>query len=229
MLKGKYKIIAKRMWNRETVVACSKTVQESIQKISLNKPVLIYNPITTLDNAFRTSERRQNHESPTLVAVGRLSPEKNYLFLIEALEILPVAFKLEIYGFGRDPKLEDVILSKKLQNRISLKGHVLHSDLMRKYSGFSCFVMTSDYEGMPSVVIEAASCGIPVVGRKSPGLLEAIELVGGFTPDSDDPLSFARAVETAVLSGKNKRDFSEIKHLFNLDVTGHEYCRLFSD
>jgi glycosyltransferase involved in cell wall biosynthesis len=100
-----------------------------------------------------------------VIAVGRLSPQKGYDMLIDAwskvCQIYP-DWKLEIYGDG---ELKDV-LSKKISdswmdNCVKLCGVV--SDIQDKYLESSIFVLSSLYEGLPMAMIEAMTCGLPIV------------------------------------------------------------------
>jgi glycosyltransferase involved in cell wall biosynthesis len=136
------------------------TKEDEKQWLMYSKNVLrIPNP--AVFNPLSTSKLNNKN----VIAVGRLSPQKGYDMLIDAwskvCQIYP-DWKLEIYGDG---ELKDV-LSKKISdswmdNCVKLCGVV--SDIQDKYLESSIFVLSSLYEGLPMAMIEAMTCGLPIV------------------------------------------------------------------
>jgi glycosyltransferase involved in cell wall biosynthesis len=99
------------------------------------------------------------------IAVGRLSPQKGYDMLIDAwskvFQIYP-DWKLEIYGDGELKELlSKTISDSRMENCVELCGVV--SDIQDKYLESSIFVLSSLYEGLPMAMIEAMTCGLPIV------------------------------------------------------------------
>lgn len=105
-----------------------------------------------------------------IVTVGRLSSEKNQALLISAFsEIAPryPAYTLKIYGVG---PLENV-LSKQiaelgLTNRVFLMGN--KKRVMFEVAQSDIFVLPSNFEGFPNVLIEAMASGMPVISSDFP-------------------------------------------------------------
>ena len=101
----------------------------------------------------------------TFVTVGRLSPEKNHARLIRAFAQVHgnnPATQLLIVGDG--PLAADL---RKLADSLRLGGSVLllgHADNPHSLmAAATCFVLSSDYEGQPMVLLEAQIVGIPIV------------------------------------------------------------------
>ncbi len=134
----------------------------SIQK----KGIVLQNPLDTrrIPNAFK------GNRSKEIVAVGRLTEQKNFKLLIEAFSEFyknNPDYRLIIYGEGKlRDKLEN--LSQKLlpEGRCLLPGK--SKDVLRKINDASMFVLSSDYEGMPNVLIEAMAMGMPVISTDCP-------------------------------------------------------------
>ena len=132
-----------------------------------------------------------------LLAVGRLKAQKNYPLLLEALSHLLQRrdAHLVILGTGPDKEeIEHLILSAGLVDHVSLFGHV--DDPMPYYSCADLFVLSSDYEGFGNVIVEAMSCGTPVVSTDCPsGPSEILEggALGRLVPVGD-----ASALATAM-------------------------------
>jgi glycosyltransferase involved in cell wall biosynthesis len=101
--------------------------------------------------------------------VGRLTEAKDFGTLIKAFaEVLKVKdCRLVILGEGEKRReLESLIESLNLVNKISMPGFV---DNPYKYMRqASVFVLSSKWEGLPNVLIEAMACGTPLVATDCP-------------------------------------------------------------
>jgi glycosyltransferase involved in cell wall biosynthesis len=103
---------------------------------------------------------------PRVVAVGRLSPEKNYLALLDALEqLLPAHPGTQAWILGEGPMrplLESrVRASPVLAGQVHLPGFV--TDVDRHLQGAAVYVSLSKFEGSPNSVAEAVAQGCPLV------------------------------------------------------------------
>ena len=101
----------------------------------------------------------------SMIAVGRLSYQKGYERLIEAwrkvAEIHP-DWTLNIYGDGElKVELQQLISDANLSSVIKL--HSPSHDIMNEYLKNSALVLSSRYEGMPMVLLEAMSAGLPLI------------------------------------------------------------------
>ncbi len=113
--------------------------------------------------------------APHYLAVGRLAPQKNFPLLLRAFARLedPSA-RLTILGEGPERgKLERLARELGLADRLTMPGHV--ADPLPYLAGASAYVLSSDYEGVPAVVIEALAAGLPLAATRCsvsmPGLL----------------------------------------------------------
>ena len=128
------------------------------------KVSVIPNPTT-----FR-SETVALLNSRKIVAVGRLTAQKNFSSLIRTFRIVVKShpdWNLEIYGDGYErTMLQNLIEELHLENNVRLCGST--SQVQKKMVEASCFVLSSIYEGLPLVMLEAMSCGLPVVSYDCP-------------------------------------------------------------
>ncbi len=99
-----------------------------------------------------------------------MSYPKNYKSLINVWKIVTDKHSdwlLEIWGAGEEYKtLNQRIISLGLQNNIFLKGYT--NDVSLKLAESSLFILSSIFEGFGLVIIEAMSCGVPVVSYACP-------------------------------------------------------------
>lgn len=125
----------------------------------------IYNAVD-IDNARVSGLGRKR-----FIAVGRLSAEKNFEDAVRIWQKVSVRhpdWRLDIYGAGRQMKhLEEFIIGKGMSDYISLCGN--SPKILEEFAESSGMLLTSNYEGMGLVVIEAGSCGVPAVAYRCPG------------------------------------------------------------
>lgn len=124
------------------------------------------NPISFSENAQSVSSL----ENKKIIAAGRLVEQKNFSSLIRAFRRVVDRFpdwKLEIYGDGGEYMLlNNLIQALQLDNNVRLCGRV--SNVQEKMLESSVFVLSSNYEGLPLVLLEAMSCGLPAVSYDCP-------------------------------------------------------------
>lgn len=109
-------------------------------------------------------------DSKTIIAAGRLVPQKGFDLLIEAFKIVNQQYpdwKLKIFGDGREKNnLQDLITKYKLYNHVILMGSTQHIDI--ELSKASIYALSSRFEGFGMVIVEAMQCGVPVVSFDCP-------------------------------------------------------------
>ncbi len=137
-----------------------------------NKAEIINNGINISLFKFKEDKRKKIRESLGLSEsdfvighVGRFSRVKNHSFLIDIfqeLSELDKKYKLILVGIG---ELEEGIKEKveKLQLSDSVLFLGLREDTDLIYQGLDMFVMPSFYEGLPVVLVEAQTSGLPVL------------------------------------------------------------------
>ena len=117
--------------------------------------------------------------APHYVAVGRLAGQKNFPLLLRAFaQLSDPAARLVIVGEGtKRTGLERLAQELGIADRLSLPGHC---DPLPELAAASVYVLSSDYEGVPAVVIEALAAGLPIAGTDCSVSMQALTGHGAF-------------------------------------------------
>ena len=180
---------------------------------------------------------QSNQQNKIVVAAGRLSEEKNFKSLIsawkEVTKIHP-EWELRIWGDGSlRNELETQIKNYNLSNHVILKGHT--HNILQEISKASFFVMTSISESFGLVLVEAMSCGLPVISYACPtGPIEIISNnIDGFLVPVNNEKELANKI-ILLMENKNKRIEMSNHALnkaqyFSVDNIIDKYMNLFID
>jgi 1,2-diacylglycerol 3-alpha-glucosyltransferase len=131
--------------------------------------------------------------------IGRLAPEKNLRFLLDALlQFLAKRSdsRAVIAGEGAyKTELERQISASAMRDRIVLLGNLSAAELKNAYAAYDVFVFASQSETQGMVVTEAMAAGVPVIALDTPGVREVVrnDVNGYLLPDADEG-AFATAV-----------------------------------
>jgi len=94
----------------------------------------------------------------------------------------------------------------KLEKSFIFTGHITQEVLLRYYQNATIYVLPSYREGLPTTLLEAMSCGLPVVATRIPGITDVIsEIDNGLLVPPNNPCMLAKAIST-LLDDKNLRE-----------------------
>lgn len=161
---------------------------------------------------------------PRLLAAGRMVPQKRFDILLRAFARSSRRDSgLTILGDGPlRPKLQELAHSLNISDRVEMPGFV--GDIIGELRRSHLFVLSSDYEGLPAVVIEALASNVPVATTES--FFAARELLGRAPSCAvvpiGDPGALARAIDRCLdaTSSSDLRDLAE-PYLVNRAVDDH--------
>jgi glycosyltransferase involved in cell wall biosynthesis len=141
---------------------------------------------------------RERAGSPYILGLAAPDPRKNIDVLVEAVGLLrPEHDDLELVLAGERPK-------RPMPQWIKPVGFVADAELRSLYESASAFAYPSRFEGFGLPVIEAMSCGSPVVVSAHPSLDEAAG-TAALRADPDSAEEFASALERAMEERDDRR------------------------
>ncbi|MCD8014686.1 MAG: glycosyltransferase [Lachnospiraceae bacterium] len=148
-----------------------KYFSESIQK----KTFAVPNPVT---KELISSKKTYNSDIKHFITCGRLHQQKNHKMLIRAFADAVARYpdiSLRIYGEGdMMDNLNNYIYELHMEDYISCMGRT--DDVLSVLLDSDCFILSSDYEGMPNALMEAMAVGLPCISTDCPtGPSELIE------------------------------------------------------
>lgn len=165
---------------------------------------VIYNPIEAPPANIATNSDVESLWGGTgsrILAVGGLKAVKNYALLIQSFALVhrSRSVKLMILGDGELLlELQALAVDHGVANDVVLPG--FHADTWPFYASANLFVLSSDYEGYPLVMVEAMRCGLPVVSTDcESGPREILDggRYGALVP-CGDPGAMANAIAAAL-------------------------------
>jgi glycosyltransferase involved in cell wall biosynthesis len=159
------------------IVAVSRCAADDLARTSglpRDRVQVIYNPVIT-PAMLALARQAPEHpwfapgEPPVILGVGRMTPQKDFSTLIRAFGGLRrhQPARLIILGEGEDrPRLEALVSELGLGPDVALPG--FRDDAMGFMSHAALFVLSSAWEGLPTVLIEALAVGTPVISTDCP-------------------------------------------------------------
>lgn len=141
-------------------------------------------------------------ETNFVLFAGRLHPQKDPILLLRAFAVLKdLSVHLLIAGDGElATEVRAEINRLGLSERVTMLGVLNQEELAKLHQISSVFVLSSAYEGLPLVVLEALACGTPVVTTKCGETPKLLTPESGLVCEERNPLSIADTLRRVVLN-----------------------------
>ena len=193
-----------------TIVLCHDDAQK------YHFPVeVIYNPLTLIP------EKPSSGISKKFLAIGRFSHlHKGFDLLIKAFHIFAEKNKdwtLYIVGEGvEEPLYRQLIHDYQLEKRIYIQPFTNH--IQRYYSEAQIYILSSRWEGMPLVLMEAMSHGLPIISSNLPVSKEIMGDFGIYFENGNIKQLAQRLYDATLIDWQRKsKEALEIAEHFNID------------
>lgn len=226
----------------DAVIAVSDAVAEDTRRVTglpRERITTIYNPMFTEALLERAKEPvthpwLEDRDVPVILGAGRLSAQKDFPTLLRAfakvLEQRPA--RLLILGDSKQSTSRDELLQLaaelEVADDVDLPGFVTNP--LAYMARASVFALSSAWEGLPGVLIEAMACGCPVVSTDCPGGSREILNDGRAGPlvPVGDADALAKAI-LALIEAPTPRDVLLARATdFDVDRAVESYLQLFA-
>ncbi len=179
------------------------------------KPTVIYNPLTLTQGtpSVGTSKR--------FLTIGRFTPlHKGIDILIKAFHLFAqknTEWNLDIVGEGAEESTyRSMIKQYQLEERIKI--HPFTNHIQTYYSNSQIYVLTSRWEGMPLVLVEAMSHGLPIITSDLPVCKEILSNFGMYFKNGDlDNLAQRLEDATQIDWQKKSKEANSIAQRFDIN------------
>lgn len=163
-----------------------------------------------VDESFRYTGVRSLSKKPRLLFVGRLTVQKNVSLLLRALEGVSDRFETVLVGDGAlEAELRQVVDDLRLHN-VHFHGRADGAELRDLYRQADVFVLPSEREGLPLVLLEAMAMGLPIVATDVPGNRDVVvPKENGVLVPLGDPGALREALLRVTADPVNYRRMSE--------------------
>ena len=147
-------------------------------------------------------------DGTTFLTIGRMSPEKNQARMINAFAQVhrtSPRSRLIIVGDGPlMPTLKTMAASLGLSDSVVFTGQIPNPFPL--YAAADCFVLSSDYEGQPMVILESLVVGVPIVSTRFASITDALNSEEGLIVDRDEH-ALAQGMKAALTNDIPQKPF----------------------
>ncbi|MCD6149976.1 glycosyltransferase family 4 protein [bacterium] len=211
----------------------NQTIKEGVaRKMPEEKFVFIPNGVDT--EKFKRDKTRdisnlvikeKSSERKIILTLGRLAKRKGVTWFINnVMRQLDKNIIYVVAGEGKDKRaIEKAVKKNDLQNRIKLLGNISNEEKLKLYNNVDVFIQPNievkgDMEGFGLVVLEAASCELPVVASNLEGLKDAIQNgQNGFLVKPYDSESYKKKIEYLLNDDGFRKKFGQRARKYTIE------------
>ena len=201
----------------DRIICVSQAVKTSLinEGISKEKIKVIYNGVDTdyfkpRQDSYIREEFQINKDTLVLTTVARFHEDKGHRFLIEALSGLAINFldfKMILVGHGEEePSIRQMVKDHGLEEHVIFLGY--REDIVHILSASDIYISPSKNEAISFSILEALSCGIPVIATAVGGVVEIFHKGQvGILISFGDKNEFTKSIIHLTDNSKKYRDF----------------------
>ncbi|WP_321418525.1 glycosyltransferase family 4 protein [uncultured Methanomethylovorans sp.] len=191
----------KAIENSDQITAVSHSCANDINRAyNINRKItVVNNGVDTNYFTPNSNNDRYNTTEPYILYTGRLDSRKGLVDLIESAKYICAKYpRMKFVLIGKGPNreyLEQKVKEMKLEQNILFTGFVEKNILLKYYQNAQIYVFPSYFEGLPTTLLEAMSCGLPVIATDVAGNSEVIKNgENGLLVSQKAPLQIAEAM-----------------------------------
>ena len=221
--------ISSRYHNIDYLCALTTTLQNDYEKfLKYNvhtKVVLLPNMITNIP------EEKSKLTSKNFITVSRIDYGKRVNeIIINFSKIKDKKSKLYVIGDGKEyDSLKKLVSDLNLNKRVHLLGYLNQSEIKNYMLNSSCFLMASISEGLPMVLIEAMSYGLPCIAYETAsGTGDIINNKNGYLIKNRNNKQYINAMNEIISDNKKRKEFGENATQKSLEFSKDKVLKIWS-
>ena len=202
----------------DNIIVNSLEFKKNLKKILKLNSIAIYNPIKRNDKKKIAIRYFSKFKGLKILSIGRLTDQKDQITILKALNILnqkKINFRFFLIGGGiKMNDLRNYIKINNLSNRVRLTGFKINA--FKYIESSDLFILSSKFEGLPNVLIEAQVRGVPIISSDCSsgpkeilqnGRLGILFKVGNFVSLSKFIINFYNNKKIALKKAKQAKKF----------------------
>ena len=195
----------------DIITTVSKSISMELKEYYITPKEIIVTKNGIDEKLFCPLEKKSNNGKKYIMFAGRIDREKGLFDLVDCgKDILSKKSDIDfiIAGKGRDlKKLINKTKKAGIQDRFIFLGQVDKKNLVKLYQNATLFIFPSYHEGLPGVVLEAMSCGLPIIVTDVRGNRDLIShRENGIIIPPKEPKKIVEAINM-LLEDENLREF----------------------
>jgi glycosyltransferase involved in cell wall biosynthesis len=231
-------LLAKEYQKAKYIISVSKGVNADLIRhtnIPAHKTRIIYNPIDTSSILARSAASIDHpwfthSQVPIILGVGRLVPQKDFPTLLHAFAQVRKELPAHLVLLGEGKKrveIENIIKRLGLSENVWMPG--FFDNPYAFMAKASVLALSSIFEGLPTVILEALACGCPIVSTDCPSGPSEILENGKYGPlvPVGDPSALAEAILATLENPPDKALLQKRGLEFDIRNIGRQYLNLF--
>ena len=207
--------LANKLSSARWAVTCTRVGHKHLQslasdasRVHLSYHGLDLDRFPRFERDYPVLDGRQQDKPVTILSVGRAVPKKGFDVLLRALSELPSTLHwrlVHIGGGGELDSLKSLAATLNIENKISWMGAINQSAVLAHYRSADVFALAckitsdGDRDGLPNVLVEAASQGLACISTNISGIPELfVHNQNGLLVEPEDPQAMAEALRQAI-------------------------------
>lgn len=236
-LRRRFKRLSARWLYRhaDRIIAISQGVRDDLIEhfgVAPERIEVIYNPTLTPDISERAKQPVTHpwfsgDEPPVVVGAGRLTPQKDFATLLDAFALLHERIPSRLVILGEGPLRASLLARARslgVEDAVDLPGYV--PDPIPYFARAGVFCLSSRYEGLGNVLIEALAAGAPAVATDCPSGPAEILQHGRIGPlvSVGDAAALAAALESTLANPPSAERIREGLDRFRSEAVARHYA-----
>lgn len=219
----------------DRVIAISKACADELKIFYKIENLEIIN--NAVDSGFFCPLNYRDDKKPYVLYTGRLSIEKGLIDLIEGAKYVCKDYpniKFVIAGNGPlERYLKKLVFNLNLSKNFYFVGNVDHDILLKYYQNATLYVLPSYREGLPTTLLEAMSCGLPVVATAIAGTSEVVvDRKTGLLVPPNSPEKLANAILALMGDSKLREEMGsnarkQVQKCYDWDIITSKIERVY--